>query len=208
MADTTPTTPVHAASATDTDYIKSGNNAEFVRLIKEAAIFRYETTDTIDSLGPNWKPASGKKPFGYFSEDGIVLHPESGDSDDFKGHNGDVVVSMASGGYWTAQFSALEAKKDVVETYFDAKVAADGSVTVSGTDVSGYAQYVIVGMTQSGNVILLHVPKAQISERDDITWTVSDLLQFNMTLRMYKGPETAPYMFKAWGLAEDIAAAA
>ncbi len=208
----TSTTPSKAAaqtSVTDTDFVKSGNDASFVRLIKEAAVFRYDVGDTtIGELKADWRPAEGKLPFGYFSEDGITVHPESGDSNDFAAHNGDNVVSMASGGYWTFAFAALESKKEVLETYFDATVAADGSLTVTGTDVTKYAQYVIAGLTQAGNLIIVHLPKAQVNEREDFQWNISNLLNYGMTLRTYKGGTDAPYMWKAWGMAEDITSAA
>lgn len=196
-----------AAGATGLEFVGNGNNADMVSLIKEAAIFKYDVdAEDVGELGPEWKPGSGKKPLGYFSEDGITIHPEAGDDNDFTAHNGDTVVSMASGGYWTVQFAALEGKKEVIETYFDTTVQSDGSITVSTSDIKKYAQYVIAGLTQTEKLILLHIPKAKVSERDDIAWTISDLQNFNMTLRMFKGGTTAPYLFKAWGFAQDVPA--
>lgn len=188
---------------TGIEFVGDGNNANLVNVIKEAAIFQYELTDSVGELGPDWRPADGKEPFGYFSEDGITIHPEAGDSNDFTAHNGDTVLSIESGGYWTVQFAALEAKKQVIETYFDTTTGADGSITISNSDITTYHQYVVAGLTQSEKLILLHIPKAKISERDDITWTISDLQNFNMTLRMFKGDGDTDYLFKAWGFAQD-----
>lgn len=197
-----------AAGATGLEFVGNGNNADMVSLIKEAAIFKYDVdADDVGTLGPEWKPGSGKQPLGYFSEDGITIHPEAGDDNDFTAHNGDTVVSMTSGGYWTFQFAALEGKKEVIETYFDTTVQSDGSITVDTSDIKKYAQYVIAGLTQTEKLILLHIPKAKVSERDDIAWTISDLQNFNMTLRAFKGGTTAPYLFKAWGFAQDVPAA-
>lgn len=211
MSDNTDTQPnsmleasLLAAGATGLEFVGDGNNADLVSLIKEAAIFKYETTDDVGALGSDWKPEEGKKPFGYFSEDGITIHPEAGDDNDFTAHNGDTVLSLTSGGYWTIQFAAIEGKKEVIETYFDTTVDTDGSITITSTEIRKYAQYVIAGLTQSEHLILMHVPKAKISERDDITWTVSDLQAFNMTLRTFKGDDTHPYLFKAWGFAQDV----
>lgn len=195
-----------AAGATGLEFVGDGNNADLVALIKEAAIFKYAVGDSVGTLAADWKPEEGKKPFGYFSEDGITIHPEAGDDNDFLGHNGDTVVSMASGGYWTIQFAALEGKKEVIETYFDTTVAEDGSITVTSSEIKQYAQYVVAGLTQSEKLILMHIPKAKISERDDIVWTISDLQNFNMTLRMFKGGDATPYLFKAWGFAQDVPA--
>ena len=105
-----------AAGATGLEFVGNGNNADLVSLIKEAAIFKYDVdAEDVGTLGPEWKPGSGKQPLGYFSEDGITIHPEAGDDNDFTAHNGDTVVSMTSGGYWTFQFAALEGKKEVIE---------------------------------------------------------------------------------------------
>lgn len=209
MAETgTPAKDAARTSVTDTSYVSTGNNAAFARLIKDAAIYRYEVGADVGTLGESWTPGSSKLPFGYFSEDGIVIHPESGDSDDFKAHNGDVVASVSSGGYWTFAFAALESKKDVLETYFDAAIDANGALTVTGADITKYAQYVIAGITQNGNLIIIHVPKAQISDREDVEWKITDLMKFGMTLRTYKGGTDTPYMWKAWGMSEDITPAA
>lgn len=189
---------------TSVEFVGDGNNANLVSLIKEAAIFRYEVGESVGTLGSDWKPGEGKEPFGYFSEDGITIHPEAGDSNDFTAHNGDTVLSIESGGYWTVQFAALEAKKQVIETYFDTTTEADGAITVSSSDIQTYHQYIVAGLTQSEHLIILHIPKAKVSERDDIVWTISDLQNFNMTLRMFKGDDDHPYLFKAWGLAQDI----
>lgn len=204
MADTTGLeASLLAAGATGLEFVSDGNNAALVGLIKESAIFKFGLEESVGTLNGNWRPPTGKQPFGYMSEDGIVIHAEAGDDNDFKGHNGDSVVSMTSGSYWTVQLSALESKKEVIETYFDTKVAADGSITLTSAEVNSYAQYVIAGMTQSGHLIVLHLPKLKVSERDDITWTVSDLQAFNMTFRAFKGDGNAPYMMKAWGFAQD-----
>lgn len=190
-----------AAGATGLEFVSNGNNSDLVRLIKEAAIFKYALGEDL-TFGPNWRPAEGKEPFGYFSEDGITIHPEAGDSNDFTGHNGNVVVSWNSGGYWTVQFAGLESKKEVVETYFDATHDADGGLTVSAADCNTFAQYVVAGLSQNEDLILLHIPKAKVGEREDITWNVSNLQNFGMTLRTYKDSAAHPYFMKAYGFAK------
>ncbi|OXN01657.1 hypothetical protein [Bifidobacterium vansinderenii] len=189
-----------AAGAAGLDFVSTGNNSDLVKLIKEAAIYKFDVNETL-TFGPNWRPADGKDPFGYFSEDGIVIHPESGDSNDFKAHNGNVVISQSSGGYWTIQFTGLESKKEVVETYFDATIGEDGGLTISSAECNRISQYVVAGLTQSEDLILLHVPKAKVNEREDITWNVSKLQNFGMTLRTYRDSTKYPYFMKAYGFA-------
>ena len=192
-----------AAGATGLEYVSSGNDADLVKLIKEAAVFRYDVGASVGTLNGNWKPADGKEPLGYFSEDGITIHPEAGESNDFTGHNGDTVVSWDSGGYWTIQFAGLESKKEVVETYFDATVDATGAITIDKASCDKPAQYVIAGLTQAENLIVLHIPKAKVGEREDLVWKISELMSYGMTLRAMKDAQ-APYYFKAWGFATDL----
>ncbi|MEE1295705.1 MAG: hypothetical protein UHD09_02380 [Bifidobacterium sp.] len=195
------------AAAGSHEFVSSGNNSDFVKLIKEGAIFRFGVSDSVGTLGPDWTPPEDAKPFGYYSEDGLTIHPEAGDSNDFTAHNGDVVLNWSSGGYWTFQFAGLESKKDVVETYFDTTAGTDGSLTISATDCSTPHQYVIAGLTHTGNLIIVHIPKATVGEREDMVWTISDLLSYGMTLRTYKDVAATPYHFKVWGMELDQTAA-
>lgn len=193
------------AGAQGLEFVSNGNNSDFVNLIKEAAIFKYGIDDNL-SFGPAWRPEEGKLPFGYFSEDGITIHPEAGDSNDFTGHNGNVVVSWDSGGYWAIQFAGLESKKEVVETYFDTEADADGGLTVTKASCARFAQYVVAGLSQNEDLIIIHVPKAKVGEREDVQWNVSNLQNFGMTLRTYKDSTTNPYYFKAYGFAKEATA--
>lgn len=81
--------------STDYGYVSNGNTAGNVRLIKNYALFLFPKGDStfVAPTGVNWTPPSNKKPIGYSTEDGAVLHPEPGDSTDYKAHNGDIVLS-------------------------------------------------------------------------------------------------------------------
>lgn len=195
-----------AAADTGIDFVSDGNNSDLVKLIKEAAIFQYDL-DTDLKFSASWRPAEGKEPFGYFSEDGITIHPEAGDSNDFTAHNGNVVVSWNAGGYWTIQFSGLESKKEVVETYFDAAMDATGGLTINSAECNTFKQYVVAGLTQTEDLILLHIPKAKVGEREDITWNISNLQNFGMTLRAYKDAAANKYFMRAFGFAKATAPA-
>lgn len=195
-----------AETTTSTDYISNGNNSDFVNLIKEGAVFQFDVGQDIGTLGTNWTPPDGTKPFGYYSEDGITFHPESGDTNDFTAHNGDVVLSWGSGGYWTIAFNGLESKKTVVETYFDTEQSADGGLIIASTECAKTRQYVIAGLTQDGEVMLIHVPKAKVGEREDFVWKSTELVSYGMTLRTFKDVTATPYHFKVFGFEQDITA--
>lgn len=95
MSDNNEKTTVAAQGATDYGYVSSGNTAGNVRLIKNYALFLFPKGDStfVAPTGVAWTPPASKKPIGYSTEDGAVLHPEPGDSTDYKAHNGDIVLS-------------------------------------------------------------------------------------------------------------------
>lgn len=107
MSDNNEKTTVAAQGATDYGYVSSGNTAGNVRLIKNYALFLFPKGDStfVAPTGVAWTPPASKKPIGYSTEDGAVLHPEPGDSTDYKAHNGDIVLSDTDPGYWTLQLA-------------------------------------------------------------------------------------------------------
>ena len=113
-----------AAGAAGLSFASEGNNKNYVNLIKEAAIYRYDVGENIGTFGKDWRPTSGKKPFGYFSEDGITIHPEDGDTNDFTAHNGDNVLSWSSGGYWTIGSNRRRKSSKRTSTHPSARTAA------------------------------------------------------------------------------------
>lgn len=102
-----------AQGATDYGYVSNGNNSGNVRLIKNYALFLFPKGDStfVAPTGVNWTPPASKKPIGYSTEDGAVLHPEPGDSTDYKAHNGDIVLSDTDPGYWTLNWPPWKAAR-------------------------------------------------------------------------------------------------
>lgn len=193
--------------ATDTSYITSGNRADLVKLIKDYALFLWKLDDPNIPEMPDsekWTPPEGKKPVGYNSEDGAVLHPEPGDETEIKGHNGDVVYSETDPGYWTFRFSALEGKKSVVELYTNSTVDKDGGIHVKDASTSKTMSMVIAGIDQKERPIVIYAEKIKVSDRDDITLKSTDLLQYNMTLKTFKGSDG--YQWHAWGMVVEPSA--
>lgn len=184
---------------TDTSYMTSGNNASLVRLIKQYALFLYAPDETYTvPTGTDWTPAE-KKPIGYSSEDGAVLHPEPGDDTEINAHNGDVVISENSGGYWTLQLAGIEARKEVVEAYFGVTVdETTGAIHVPDASTSQKWSLVLAALDQNGHPIVLSAEVAQVSDRDDVTLVSSDVMQFNLTLKFFKAK--SGFMFDAYGM--------
>lgn len=165
------------------EYISSSNNKERVRSIKQAAIF-FDVATLPTST--DWKPGENEKPLGYLSEDGITLHPEAGDSDDIKGHNGDTIYNEATGGNWTLQLSAVESSKTAAELYFGISPESDGSINLDDATVKGSHNVVLAGLDQKGKPIIVVGYQATVSDRDDITFKAGELVQFNITLSLAK----------------------
>ena len=194
-------------AATNYDYISSGNNADNVRLIKDYALFLYgpgETYTKPESV--DWKPAAGKNPIGYNSEDGATLHPEPGDTTEIKGHNGDVTVSETDPGYWTLQVPGLECRKDIAEAYFGVTADEKGALHVKDATTPTMWGFVLAGLDQHGDPIMVCAEKAQVSDRDDISLVSTSAVVLNVTFKMLKGSDG--YMFHAYGLISDAASTA
>lgn len=187
--------------ATDTSYITSGNNAELVKLIKDYALFLWHWDDPDKPAMPEseqWTPPAGKRPVGYNSEDGAVLHPEPGDTTEIKAHNGDVVISETEPGYWTLQIPGIECRKDIAEAYFGVEADDNGAFHIKDAATNVEYMAVLACLDQYGNPIVLPIGRCKVSDRDDITFVSTDVVTFNVTLRMFKAPDG--YMFHVYGL--------
>lgn len=177
------------------------NDASLVRLIKDGAIFiRDRASNPTAPSSSAWTPGVNDTKIGYYSEDGYTLTPVPGDSTDFAAHNGDIVISDQAPGWWTLAFSGLEGNESNAETYFDVTVGGDGSVTLTTAAANKHYDIVIVGLDQNDNLIVAHFPDVKVSEREGIVFNRTTLLAYAMTFRTFKGPASAPYHFKAWGL--------
>ena len=192
-----------AQGATDYGYVSSGNTAGNVRLIKNYALFLFPKGDStfVVPTGVAWTPPTSKKPIGYSTEDGAVLHPEPGDSTDYKAHNGDIVLSDTDPGYWTLQLAAMEGRKDVVSAYFDVDVEADGGISIKGAGLKKEWILVLVALDQRDRPFLLYGTNAKVSDRDDVSLKSSEIMNFSMTFKMLKGDNGE--QFHAWGLVTD-----
>lgn len=181
------------------------NAAELVRLIKDGAIFIRAEGSTAPT-GAEWTPTPTDSLVGYYSEDGQELSPNPGDETEFVGHNGDTVISEQAPGYWTLGFSGLEGRQAITCAYFDidpSELGVDGSITVDKASNSKRYDLILVGLDQKENLILVHFPSVQISEKEALTFNRSTLLAYGLTFRTFKGGSTAPYHFKAWGFINE-----
>ena len=191
--------------STDYGYVSNGNTAGNVRLVKNYALFLFPKGDSTFAAptGVNWTPPVNKKPVGYSTEDGAVLHPEPGDSTDYKAHNGDIVLSDTDPGYWTLQLAAMEGRKDVVSAYFDVDVESDGGISIKGAGLKKEWILVLVALDQRDRPFLLCGTNAKVSDRDDVSLKSSEIMNFSMTFKMLKG--TDGEQFHAWGLVTEDA---
>lgn len=185
----------------DTSYITSGNNAELVKLIKDYALFLWKLTDPDRPpmpSGEDWTPPEGKRPVGYNSEDGAVLHPEPGDTTEIKAHNSDVVISDTEPGYWTLQIPGIECRRDIAEAYFGVEADDKGAFHVRDAATNIEYMAVLACLDQYGNPIVLPIGRCKVSDRDDMTLAATDVVIFNVTFKMFKAADG--YMFHVYGL--------
>ena len=168
----------------DTSYIKNGNVADNARLFKEMAVYLFNENEAVGTLSDTWTPPSGKQPFGYLSEDGLEISREDGDNNEFKGHNGDNVLVSKSGGYLTIKATGLEAKREVVEAYFNADIE-DNHVYVDPDKQEKRRQLLVVGLDQLNRLIFMHAPSVTVNEIESFNLKNGELSSFGMTFRTY-----------------------
>lgn len=177
--------------ATENDYISNGNNADNISIIKQGAVFLYTAEETVTTppTSTKWTPGD-KKPLGYFTEDGIVLHPESGDDTEIKAHNGDIVYSSNSGGYWTIQIVGMECKKELAEAYFGTKPGADGALDIADASTPQDFHIVVAGLDHKDRPIILYAERVKVSERGDISMIYTDVAKLDVTFKTLAGKDS------------------
>lgn len=204
MSDNNEKNTVAAQGATDYGYVSSGNTAGNVRLIKNYALFLFPKGDStfVAPTGVAWTPPASKKPIGYSTEDGAVLHPEPGDSTDYKAHNGDIVLSdtVRATGPCARRHGGPQV---VVSAYFDVDVDSDGGISIKGAGLKKEWILVLVALDQQDRPFLLYGTNAKVSDRDDVSLKSSEIMNFSMTFKMLKG--TNGEQFHAWGLVTEDA---
>ncbi len=175
------------------------------QVLKNYALFLFAKGDSafVEPTGLEWTPPSGKKPIGYSTEDGAVLHPEPGDSTDYKAHNGDIVLSDTDPGFWTLQLAGMEGRKDVISAYFDVDVDSDGGICIKGAGLKKEWILVLVALDQQDRPFLLYGTNTKVSDRGDVSLKSSEIMSFDMTFKLLKGANGE--QFHAWGLVTETA---
>lgn len=187
---------------TNTDYITNGNNAANISVVKQGAVFLYTADEQITTppSSTTWTPGE-KKPVGYFTEDGIVLHPEAGDDSEIKGHNGDIVYSSNSGGYWTIQLVGMECKPELAEAYFGVKPETGGIIHVTDASTSREFKLVIAGLDHKDRPIILYSEKVTVSDRGDMSMLYTDAVKLDITFKTMPGEDGK--QFHLYGLVRE-----
>lgn len=80
----------------------------------------------------------------------------------------------------------------------------DGGIHVKDASTSKTMSMVIAGIDQKERPIVIHAEKIKVSDRDDIALKSTDLLQYNMTLKTFKGSDG--YQWNAWGMVVESTA--
>lgn len=172
----------------------SGDDEKLVRLIKDYALFLYKRSDNITlPISADWTNPDNLAPVGYNSEDGIVLHPEPGDTTDIKAHNGKIVRSITEPGYWTLQFAGIECRKSVAEAYFGVTADEHGAIHVKDATTPTEYSVIVAGIDIDGNPIVITAGKATVSDRDDVTLKNGETITFNLTLKLLNATDGDQY---------------
>lgn len=193
----------------ETDYITEMNDADRAKVIKQYALFLFPKGTLTGSTVPTskkWTPPAGKEPIGYSTEDGAVLHPESGEETELKGHNGDVIVSESTGGYWTLQLAGVECRREVAAAYFGVQADSEGAIHVDDASNSAEWELVLAALDHKGRPMVLYVPSSSVGDRDDVSLKYTEMISMSLTFKMKRLP--GKHMFSLFGFVEDAAKSA
>ena len=181
--------------------MSSGNNKDLVSVIKQYALFLYKKGETFTApTDTTWTPAKDKTPIGYSSDDGCTIHPETGDKTEINGHNGNVVYSETTGGYWTLGLNGIELRKSIAEAYFGVEADSNGVFNVPDASTPLEYSLVLAGLDHHGNPIIFYAESAKVSDREDMSLKSSKALAMGVTFTLSKGSKSG-YQFQVFGLA-------
>lgn len=140
---------------------------------------------------------SAWKEIGYYSDEGYEVTPEPGDTTEITGHNGNVVVESQKPGNWVVKFSGLEARKEIVEAYFEATVNSDGSYLVPSAAITTKRALIVKGIDQDGDLALDYYPEVKVSDREALQGTLEDARKYGLSFKTFRNAALGGH-FKGW----------
>lgn len=136
-------------------------------------------TDAVAALAVDFK--SG----GFIADDGLTNTIEQ-DWNDVQAWGGDTVLSTRTSRKETFQFGFIETTKDVLgEIYGSGNVSVDagGDITVKHNSADApYRVYVFDIALTGGRVKRIVVPRAKVTDIDDVTYSDGDPIKYVPTL--------------------------
>lgn len=178
------------------DTIAASHNSANVRLIKDYAVWLLPDATGLPT-STAWTPPSGVKPVGWNTDDGAEFAFEAGETNDIKGHDGSVVLSVGAPGNYTLKIPALEMTKTVAQAYFGVTVGTDGAIHSAGNPTGKY-QVVLAGIDQAGRPVIIVLRDATITDRDSITLSAGSSMTMTMTFTAHTASDGK--QFDAYGL--------
>lgn len=127
---------------------------------------------------------------GWVGEDGMT-ESYSDDRSEIRGNDGTVLRTVISGSAATLQFTLLESKAAVLETYHPGStVETDGSTgyKIDVVAPQGTTQSFVYDVIDGDTHLRIYVPTGEVTERGDITYTNTGAISYPVTISCY--PDT------------------
>jgi hypothetical protein len=118
---------------------------------------------------------------GYISEDGVVESQGTSSNKIKAWQNGDTVREVQTEHDLTYKFAALEVNPVVLKQFY-----GNYTVEINGLQPVSYSW--ILDLIDGNDAIRIVMPYAQVSDRDDTTYSHSDPIAYGMTLTAYADP--------------------
>jgi len=159
-------------------------DSENVRVAVTGAVYEGPTTATppVDAD----TPLTGLTDLGYVSEDGVTETRDRSTDTVKAWQNAAIVRTLVTEGTLTYQLTLLETKKEVLELYYGAQVAADGSIIIDPTASSG-RRSLVIDVIDGDDFIRIYIPSGEVTEVGDQVYANGEPIGYEVTVTAYQG---------------------
>lgn len=124
------------------------------------------------------------KDLGYLSDAGITETRDRSTNQIRAWQNSALVREPVTESSITFNFTLIETKKETVEQYYGATVAADGSIKIDPGKTGGRKSFVF-DVIDGTKIIRIYVPNGEITEVGDTTYVNGDPIGYELTVTGY-----------------------
>jgi hypothetical protein len=164
--------------------------SENVRVAVTGAVYNAPKTATRPTSSTS--ALTGHTDLGYVGDGGVTETRDRSTNQIRAWQNGALVREVVTESSIKYQFILLETKKENIELYYGAKVAANGSVKINPSKTGGRSMFVI-DVIDDDEIIRIDIPDGEVTEVGDQVYVNGEAIGYEVTVTGYSitdGDET------------------